>query len=266
MREIPRKEAKTFNSPIMIKSYFKTAFRNILRNRSFSAINISGLAIGMASAILILLWIQNELGYDRFHAKLNRLYLVASRDKFDGGMQAWTSTPKPMAQALKQDYPEVEDAARFMNITFLVSAGEKHLNLRGAFVDPSFLGMFSFPAKKGNLQNSLGDNSNIVITQQLAVKLFGAEDAVGKIIKIDSTENFRVAAVLRDLPTNTAFEFEYLLPWNFLKKLGWDDDSWGNSSISTYALLKPGATQSQFDANLKNIIKKHYNSFIQYYE
>lgn len=247
----------------MFKNYLKTAFRNLTRNRAFSALNMAGLAIGMASAILILLWIQNEMSFDRFHDKLNRLYLMASRDKFDGKMQTWNSTPKPLAPALIQQIPEVENATRFMNITFLVSAGEKHLNLRGAFTDPSFLHMFSFPAAEGNLKNVLTGTSDIVITNQLAVKLFGNEEAIGKTIKIDSTENFRVVAVLKNLPNNTSFEFEYLLPWTFLKRLGWDDDSWGNSSISTYALLKPGVTQSQFDANVRTVIQKHSDESLE---
>lgn len=241
----------------MFRNYFKTAFRNLWRNKSFSAINIAGLAIGMGSAILILLWIQNEVSYDRFHKQIDRLYLVASRGKFDGEWQTWTSTPKPMAPALKRDYTGVDEVTRYMNITFLVSAGEKHLNLRGAFADPSFLRMFSFPLEKGQQSSALDGNSSIVITAQLAKKLFGDEDPMGKIIKIDSTENFTVAGVMKDLPTNTTFEFEYLLPWTFLKRLNWDDDAWGNSSITTYVKLNPGVHPADFENQIRTIIQKH---------
>ena len=127
----------------MIKNYFKVAFRNLYRNKGFSIINISGLAVGMSSAILILLWIENEISYDRFFKNTDRIYMMYNRDKFDGELQTWNSTPTPMAAALKKDYPEVEDAVKFRNVTFLTSVGDKHLNVQGAFSDSGFLSIFS---------------------------------------------------------------------------------------------------------------------------
>ena len=241
----------------MIKNYFKIAYRNILRNKGFSSVNIIGLSIGMASALLILLWVQSELRFDRFFTNTDRLYMMYNRDKVDGGLSVWNSTPKPMAPALKKDYPEVEDAARFTNITFLVTNGDNHLNVRGAFTDSSFLNMFSFPMLEGNPQQALNGNDNIVLTQKLAKKLFGNEEAIGKIVRVDSNANFTVSGVLKDLPDNTSFDFEYLLPWNFFKKLGWADENWGNNSTRTYALLKPHTSQAAFDAKLRNIITSH---------
>src|SRR6187402_572851 len=119
----------------MLKNYFKIALRNLLRSKGFSIINISGLAIGMASALLILLWIQNELSFDRFYKKTDRTYLMYNRDKFDGELWSWSNTPKIMGPTLQTDYPEVEAMARYNNITFLTTVGETHLNERGAFVD-----------------------------------------------------------------------------------------------------------------------------------
>jgi hypothetical protein len=121
-----------------------------------------------------------------------------------------------LASALKHDYPEVEDAVRFRGVTFLTTVGEKHLNAQGAFADSGFLSMFSFPLLKGNARNALTGNYSIVLTEQLAKKLFGDENAVGKIVRIDSTDNFTVTAILKDLPGNTQFDFEYLLPWNYI--------------------------------------------------
>src|SRR5258708_38844744 len=103
----------------MLKNYFKIAFRNLLRSKGFSAINISGLAIGMASPILILLWIQNEMSFDRFYKKSDRLYLMHNRDKFSGELWVWGTTPKRMGPTLHTSYPEVEDTVRFYNLTFL---------------------------------------------------------------------------------------------------------------------------------------------------
>lgn len=241
----------------MLQNFIKITFRNLFKNKGFAVINILGLTIGMASAILILLWVQSELGYDRFFEKTDRLYMMYNRDKFDGEMRSWNSTPKILAPTLKKDYPEVEDASRFQNITFLVTSGEKRLNIRGAFADSSFLKLFSFPMLKGNASIALNANNNIVLTEKLAIKLFGAEDAMGKTVLIDSTENFTVTGVLKDLPSNTSFNFEYLLPWTFVKKLDWDDEIWGNNSVSTYVLLKPNATQAAFDAKVKNIKSAH---------
>src|SRR5690349_24620406 len=120
----------------MFRNYFKSAFRNLRRNKSFAFINISGLAVGMAAAMLILLWAQNELNTDRFYQKENRIYVMYNRDKDgDGNKWAWPNTPKILATTLKTDYPEVEEALRYNNVTFLLTHGEKHLNVQGAFAD-----------------------------------------------------------------------------------------------------------------------------------
>jgi len=248
----------------MLKNFFKITFRNLWRSKGFSAINIAGLAIGMAAAILILLWVQHELGTDRFYKHTGRIYKIYSRDKFDGEMRAYGSTPEVMAPEIKQNYPDVEDAVRFRNVTFLVSAADKRFMLRGAFTDSSFLNLFDFPLLNGSTKQVLSSRYNIVLTQKLAVKLFGNENAIGKTVRIDSTDNFIVTAVLKDLPgSNTTFDFEYLLPWSYKYKLGWQDQSWGNSSISTFVLLKPNATQAGFDDKIKDIIIKHSDETTQ---
>ena len=211
----------------------------------------------MASAILILLWIQNQVSHDRFYKNTGRIYMMYNRDKFDGRLQAWNNTPKPMAPALKQDYPEVQDAVRYTNVNFLVTVGDKHLNVRGAFADSGFLSVFSFPLLKGECNASLNRNYSIVLTERLAKKLFGNDEAIGHTVRIDTVDNFTVSAVLKDLPNNTQFDFEYLLPWTYRTKLGWEDTQWGNNSVYTYALLKPGASQTAFDAKVKNITIQH---------
>ncbi len=242
----------------MIKNYFKIAFRNLWKNQGFSAINIFGLAIGMASALLIFLWMQNEMSVDRFHKKGDRIYLMCNRDKdAEGKAWAWPNTPKILATTLKKDYAQVEDAVRFNNITFLLTAGEKKLNKRGAFVDCGFLNVFSFPLLGRNAKNALKGSYSIVLTEKLAKALFGSKDAMGKIVRVDSVNNCTVTGVLKDLPNNTQFEFDYLLPWDYMHKLGWDDEYWGNNSVETYVLLKPGASESAFDSNIKDITINH---------
>ncbi len=241
----------------MLKNYFKIAFRNLWKRKGYSFINILGLTIGMASAMLILLWIQNERSYDRFYQKADRLYMMYNRDKFNGEEWAWNSTPKIMAPTIKHDYPEVEDAVRYNNITFLATVGEKKLNVRGAFADSGFLNMFSFPLLSGHASGALADNYNIVLTEKMAKKLFGNEEAMGKMVRIDSNANFTVSAVLKDLPNNTSFDFEYLLPWAFMEKLGWNDKTWGSNSVRTFVLLKPGASQANFNTKVRDITTSH---------
>ena len=243
----------------MLRNYLKTMWRGLMKNKFYSGINILGLTIGMASAILILLWIQNEMSHDRFHAKTDRIYVANNRDKVNGKMLAWNTTPKPLGPAIKKDFPEVEDVVRVNDFgaNFLLTAGEKHFSLHGDFVDPGFLNMFSFPLLEGNANTALNGIYNIVLTKQLAIKLFGNEDAMGKTVRIDSVDNFTVTGILQDLPNNTVFKFEYLLPWAYSTKKGLDDDSWGNNSTYTDILLKPGVSQAAFDAKIKNITKDH---------
>ena len=245
----------------MIKNFFKIAFRNLQRNKGFSFINIAGLAIGMASAVLILLWIQNELSHDKFHEKIDRIYVANNRDKFNGELWAWNNTPKILGPAIKEQYPsDVEDVVRKNFAIFLMTVGDKHFTIRGNFVDSGFLNVFTFPLLEGRKDNALSGSYNIVITKKLANKLFGDEEAIGKTIRIDSVDNFTVTGVLNDLPNNTSFDFEYLLPWSYMKRIKQDDDSWGNNSIQTYILLKPGIAQKSFDEKVKNITISHTSS------
>lgn len=242
----------------MLKSYFKIALRNLLKSKGFSFINIIGLTIGMAAAMLILLWIEDEFNHDTFYPKISRIYKMYNRDKFNGEVWAWGTTPKIMATTIKKDYPEVEDATRFSQSNFLLTVGEKKLTTQGAFVDSGFLKIFDMPLIKGNYA-SLNGNYNIVITEKLAKKLFGNEDAMGKIVKVDSVDNFTVTGVLKNI-YSTSFEYEYLLPWSYMHKINQDDQYWGNNSVQTYVLLKENASQTAFNAKVRTITIDHTKS------
>ena len=241
----------------MFRNYLKVVTRNLVRNKGFSAINIAGLSIGMASAILIFLWIQNEVNFDRFHEHTDRLYVMYSRENNNGKLDAWGRTSALMAPTLKQDYPEVEDAVRFSTVYFLITQGDKQFNGGGAFADSGFLSMFSFPLLRGDSKTALNGAYNIVLTKTLAEKLFGNEDPMGKTVRIDSTDIFKVTGVLKDLPNNTELDFEYLLPWRYMTKVGWQEGLWSYTNTVTYVLLKPGASEKVFDAKVKDIVKTH---------
>ncbi len=250
----------------MFKNYLKVAFRNLWKNKGFSAINILGLAIGMASAILILLWMQNEIGYDDFHVKKDRIYEMWNRATFSGALHSWHTTPKVLAAAMQRDMPEVEHAVRVdWNRDRLFSVGEKRLMVGGAAVDSIFLQVFSFPMLEGDERTALNDGHSIVLTQSLAASLFGKADAMGKVIRLDDKDNYQVTGILKDPPLNTRFNFKYLLPWMAVRRSGDDDDQWGNNSTRTYVLLKPNASLASIAPKLLDY-KRRYDSSEKHWE
>jgi putative ABC transport system permease protein len=242
----------------MIRNYLKIAWRSLLRNKSFSIINIAGLAIGMASAILILLWMQNEIGYDRFHEKKDRIYEAWNRVKRNDGIKSWNTSPKILAKTLQRDFPEIEQVARVnWENNPLLTVGEKSLNAPEVAVDSGFLKIFSFPMLKGDPNTALNDMHSIVLTEKLAKKIFGNEEALGKVIKLDNKDNFTVTGILKDLPLNTRFNFECLVSWAYLRHTGGDDENWGNNSTRTYVLLKPNTAVASINAKMENLRKKY---------
>ncbi len=242
----------------MLKNYIKIAFRNLFRNKGFSLINIGGLAIGMASAILILLWVQNEISYDRFHEKNSRLYEVWENNISDGALQTGLATPQLMGPALKNDYPEIESTARISwDQSILFGYGDKHIKATGTWADPSFLTMFSFPLLMGDAKTALNDPHSLVITEKLSKKLFGDENPIGKVVKFDNSENFIVTGLLKDLPNNTDFDFEFLESATFMESKGYMDADWTDVSIRTFVLLKPNTRLAEVNSKIKNIVLKY---------
>jgi putative ABC transport system permease protein len=243
----------------MLKNYLKVAFRNLWKNKTFSFINITGLAVGMASAILILLWIQNEVSYEGFHVKKDRIYEAWNRAVFNGKLHCWNTSPKVLADALQRDLPEVEHSVRVnWNSSLLFGVGDKRIMVTGNAVDSIFLQVFSFPLLQGDPRTALNDEHAIVVTESLAGNLFGKEDAMGKIIRIDNKDNYTVTGVLKDLPNNTRFDFKYLLPWAYVRKEGEDDRNWGNNSTRTYVLLKPNASLASVSPKIR-VFKTKYD-------
>ena len=242
----------------MLKNFFKIAFRNLWKNKAFSFINITGLAIGMASAMLLLMWIYDEMSFDRFHEKKDRIYEAWNRAEFSGELHCWNTTPMVLAKTMEHDFPEVQAAVRVnWPSNYLFSVGEKRIMVQGNMVDTAFLDLFSFPLIKGNPHTALNDMHSIVITEKLAKKIFGNEEPMGKLIKIDNKESFRVTGLAKDLPGNTRFQFEYLLPWSYLHKIGGDNTNWGNNSTRTYVLLKPSASLASVQAKMHTLKGKY---------
>jgi len=229
-----------------------------LRNKGFSAINITGLAVGMAAAILILLWIQNETSYDQFHKNKNRIYEVWNRVPMQGKLQSWNTVSAPLARVLEKDLPEVERAVRVVNSSsFLFSVGDKKLVKSGNMVDTGFLQMFSFPMLQGNPATALNNIHGMVLTEKAAKSLFGKEDAMGRVIKLKDQGDFTVTGVLKDLPNNTRFDFEFLISIANLKYGEGQDLGWNDNSTPTYVLLKPNANYAAVASRIKTL-KQQY--------
>ena len=243
----------------MFKINFRLSLRSLLKNKLYSFINVAGLAVGLASAILICLWIQNEVSHDRFHPNMDRLYILNNRDHNNGGVYVYNNTCKPLGPALQKDYPEVERVIRVNNsgANFLLSNGDKHFSIHGDLVDTGFFSVFNFPLVEGNPVTALNSAKNIILTQQLAKKLFGDQDAMGKTVRVDSVDYLTVTGVVKDLPGNTDFQFDYLLPWSYYNKLYPNDNNWDNSNVLTFVTLKPKVSVAEFNSKVANIVIVH---------
>jgi len=235
---------------------FKIILRNIRRGGIYSAINIGGLAIGMAAAILILAWIYHEWSYDRFHSKEKQLYVVYNRAFFGGVLTCWNNTPMILGPTLKADYPEIAGVARMRNSTMLVANENSRFNIQTRFTDPDFLTMFDFPML-GDRETALNDPYSVILTEKVAVRLFGKEDPMGKTLKIENQYPVTVTGVMKDLPGNTRFSIEALLPFEFVKVLGRYDVNWQSNSLRTYVELHPDARLDLVNESICGITNAH---------
>ncbi|MBO0948252.1 ABC transporter permease [Fibrella forsythiae] len=242
----------------MFRNYLLVSFRTLWRNRTQSLINVVGLALGMACALLIGINIADELGFDRFHTKGPQLFKAYNRNTFEGSVHCWQSTPSPLAPALKAEFPEIVESTRFLwKQPFLTTSGTTRINLDGSFADPGFLTMFSFPLLQGNPKTALNGTNSVVLTQSAATKLFGAADPMGKVVRIDNKASFVVSGVMKNLPENTEFEFEMLMPWAYQTKNGDDYGYWGNNYVRTFVELAPTANLAAVNAKVSDITKRN---------
>ncbi|UCE40756.1 MAG: ABC transporter permease [Candidatus Aminicenantes bacterium] len=223
----------------MLKNYLMIAARLIKKNKLFSFINIFGLAIGLATCLLIILWINDELSYDRFHQNGDHIYTIVCSDLLADDKFAVT-TPA-LAPALEQEFPEVVAATRYYEPgNIVVKYGDKKsLEDDVAFVDPQFLTMFSFPPIKGNPQTALSAPKSTVLTESQAKKYFGTEDPIGKTLTVAGRFDFKVTGLVEDPPLNSHFRFVMLVPVDFLEEFGWNLEQWDRFFIGTYVQLHP---------------------------
>ncbi|RAW02859.1 ABC transporter permease [Pseudochryseolinea flava] len=257
-----------FSNPLshthMLANYTKITFRVMARTKTFSAINISGLALGFTSALLLFLWIQFEFSFEQFHTNKDRLYIAWNRSFENGQINCWNTTPRVLAPTLQNEFAGVDHAVSFAQWegTQRFKVGDKKmLKTSGVYTDPAFLKMLSFPLIKGNAESALEHPQSIVITEDFAYDLFGDDEAFGEMITVSEGEytfELKVTGVLKKLPRNTAFNFDYIIPFAFLESVSGVDEFWGNNSVTTLVMTKEGIDESQLAEEIKDVEKKHF--------
>lgn len=237
----------------MLKNYLKTAWRNLVKNKVHSFINIVGLSVGNACSLLILLWVQNELSIDAFHKNGERLYKVYEREYYTNNVDGNYDTPGPLAGELKKVIPEVEDAIMLQeeNDRSALQVGNKILKVEGTGAGAGLFSMFSYPLIQGTPKTALASTVSMAISKKTADQFFGnPQNAMGKTIRLDNKKDFMVTAVFEDLPANASRKFNYAISWEALQQDNFWARTWGSSGPLTYVLLRPDANPALVDKKL----------------
>jgi len=241
----------------MIKNYTKITFRNLKKHKFYSFINITGLAIGIACCLIIFLWIQNELGYDRFHKNAGELYRIVQESPQGGRIFRFTSTPSGLGPLLKEQYPEIVDSARHTPTRWDIGREDIHFRESVALVDDSFLKMFSFPLLEGMPQAALEDPYSIVISEEMREKFFPGEDPLGQTLRVGESLDLNVTGVLQDIPKDSHLQFDCLVPFKLLGEFGYNMKDWGNNNYWTYIQITENASSQEVEAKISGIIQEH---------
>jgi len=237
---------------LMFKNYLKITLRNLKKNKIYSFINISGLAIGIACCILIVLWVQDELSYDRFHENAENLYVAT----FSNGSKV---TPTALSGFLKDEYSEILHTSRFRNIggNLLNYKDTEIVEPDGIMADPEFLNMFTISFLRGDPKTALNDPNSILISQQVALKFFGTEDPLHQTMTFDSSEELKVTGVFENYPSNSHIEFSYILPLAFSRNWNFNLNTWDVNNIRTYVQLQAGTVSQSVDTKISDVVEKH---------
>lgn len=249
----------------MFKNYITIAIRNLTKNSVYSFINITGLAVGITCSLLIFLWVRDEVSYDQFHDNYDRLHQVYMNQEFSDGVGSQQALPYPLKDILKEKSSNIKRVA----ITNwgegnLLTVGENRLNRVGLSAGEDFLRMFSFNIIKGDVQNPLKDPSGIVLTESSATALFGEADPINQLVKIDNDREQKVVAVIKDVPPQSTFQFDYLLPFSFYEETqSWvrnSKDNWENNSFRIFVELNDAQAKEATNQDIQNLIKENNES------
>jgi putative ABC transport system permease protein len=244
----------------MNAAYFKTTFRSLWRNKGNSFLNIFGLAIGIACAGLIFLWAEDELTYDSMHTKRDRLYQVLENQKYDAYVFTHGSTPAPMAPAMQAYMPGIAATCRASEglTSQLFTIGDKPVYALGRYAEPSLFTIFTLPFVQGNAKQPFSQLHSLVLTETAARKFFGeTTNVVGKTVRVDNKQDYVVSGVVKDIPANSSYQFEWVAPFQIYYERNPWLESWGNQAINTFVELEPGVSAAAVNKLLYNIIQQH---------
>jgi putative ABC transport system permease protein len=247
----------------MIKNYIKTAFRSLMKNKGFTFINVFGLALGLATCLLIVFYVFDELSYDRYNTKADRIYRVNNEIKFGGLENSYAITPAPAAAALKADFPEIEQVARLRDRGGnQVRKGTQDIQEdRMVYADNSIFDVFTLPMIYGDPAKALLEPHTVVLTENMAKKYFGTVNAVGHILTVNDTVQFKVTGVIKNIPAQSHFHYDFYRSMTSLPEA--KDNTWFSNNFSTYVLLKPGADSKTFAAKLPDFMVRHAGAQLQ---
>jgi putative ABC transport system permease protein len=242
----------------MLKNYVRIAFRNLRKHKGYSFINIAGLAIGMACFLLIFMHISDELSYDKFHQKAERVYRVTYEINLSGSTTYTAQTPAPLGPAMVRDYPEVENATRFFILKDVpVTWKDKRFYENVLLGDENIFDVFSFPLLKGNPETALAEPNSLMLTEKMAEKYFGSEDPLNKRLTVNENQDFKVTGVLKDIPRNSHLHFDFLVSFaaGFQNKKMME--YWGNIFYYNYLLLEKGASPVELEKKFPDFAMKY---------
>jgi putative ABC transport system permease protein len=241
----------------MLKNYFKIAFRNLWKNKGYSAINIFGLAIGIATCLLISLYVVDELSYDKYNKNADRIYRINADIKFGGDEQKLAVCPDPMAFTMVKDYPEVENAVRFRGYgPSLVKKGNENIKEeRIIYTDSTLFDVFTLPMTEGNPKKALTEPNSVVITEKIAKKYFNTTHAIGKVLRFDNKNDYKITGVIKDVPENSHFNFDFFIALAGVQEA--NQNIWLSFNFNTYLLLRKDADVKSFQKKFDQILSKY---------
>jgi len=258
----PKWSSDKLNRNFMFKNYLKIAWRNVTGNKVYSALNIIGLAAGIAVTLLISLWAWHEYSYDRFLPNSTQLYQVKLNFDQNGVIQTQSGGCLPMANALRNNFPEVKYVAETgWTFNHSLIAGDKKLYQQGMIVGADFLKMFQFHLLSGNSATVLNEPFSIILTQSAAKALFGNDDPIGKMVRLDNMHDVKVVGLMDNVPDNSTLQFSFLLPFSYWEATEpWVKPArtnWTYYPFNQYVELQPGVTEEQFAPKIKNLLQGH---------
>jgi predicted permease len=244
----------------MIRNFFRVTIRNIARNKVFTFLNIAGLAIGMSASLLILLWVQDELSYDKFNKKAENIYRVEEDQFYSGERYHVTVTPHPSGPVWKEKIPEIVEQARINRLPRILFRNEDKVFFESSLVasDSGLFNMFTLPLLRGDPRTALSAPYSIVLSEKLANKYFGDTNPLGKTVTLENRFQFMVTGVMKEIPDNSIFTFEGIIPYSFLKEIGAISNSWGSNSIFTYVELEEGSDLEGVGKKLTDVVLEYH--------